>query len=161
MYAPKDSKLTKLILTSFYGNSISPDPKRLVVIVDGRLEIPAEEKSLDDIARKSGLLSGKWLIYDREERINETWNLIASHTLSGELGIDAKASTASQVGSSRQYVICVYTKNYLDSGDVSRVRQKLRELGYTQKLYYKPNLYTYLNIYSKTFPNIRASRYAD
>jgi len=161
LFQPRDAILTKLIVTSFFGNVISTDPKRRVIIVGGKLEIPAEEKSLDDTARKSGLLVGKWLIHDREERIDATWNTIAGHTLKGELGTSAKVSTAGQVGRSRDYVICVYTKNYLDSDDVARVRQKLRELGYIQKLYYKPDLYTYLNIYSKTFPNLRASRYAD
>lgn len=161
LFQPKDANLTKLIITSFLGKAISHDPKRRVIMVGRKLEIPAEEKSLDDTARKSGLLVGKWLIYERKERINATWNTIATHILKGELGTSAKVSTAGQVGLTRDYVICVYTKNYLDSHDVGRVRQKLRELGYNQKLYYKPDLYTYLNMYSNTFPNLRASRYAD
>jgi hypothetical protein len=42
-----------------------------------------------------------------------------------------------------------------------RVRKKLAELGFNQRLYYKPDIYTYLKIYGKTFPGIRASRYAE
>lgn len=72
-----------------------------------------------------------------------------------------KGSTARQVGTSKEYVVCVYTRNYLDTVDVKRVRHRLRELGYTQRLYYKSDLYTYLNIYHKTFPSVKASRYAD
>jgi hypothetical protein len=49
----------------------------------------------------------------------------------------------------------------LDTLDVKRVRHRLRELGYVQRLYYKPDIYTYLKIYRKTFPSVRASRYAE
>lgn len=158
---PENAKLRDLILTSFHNREIIPDPRRRIVVVGGRLEVPVEEKSLDDLARDSGLVIGKWLLYERGEVINKNWNMIAGSTLKGELGIDAKVSTAGQVDTSKEYVVCVYTRNYLDTVDVKRVRQRLRELGYTQRLYYKPDLYTYLNIYHKTFPSVRASRYAD
>ena len=158
---PEDAELTKFILTSFMNKQILPDPKRLVVVVGGKLQVHVDEKSLDDLARKSGLLIGKWLVYESEQSINSNWNQIANSTLKGELGIDTKVSTARQVGTSKEYVVCVYTGNYLDTTDVNRVRQRLRELGYVQKLYYKPDLYTYLNIYHKTFPSVKASRYAD
>jgi hypothetical protein len=58
---------------------------------------------------RSLILIGKWLIYEREEQINESWYAIANSTLKGELGIDAKVSTAVQVGASKEYVVCVYT----------------------------------------------------
>ncbi len=156
----KDENLTRLILNSFMRREIFPDQRRLLVSVGGKLEVPVNEKSLDELATKSGLLIGKWLIYQQKEAIDKSWYAIASSILKGELGVDAKVSTAGKIGTSDQYVVDVYTKNYLDADDVTRVRQRLRELRYIQRLYYKPDLYTYLNIYKKTFPNFRASRYA-
>lgn len=74
-------------------------------------------------------------------------------------------------------LICVYTENYLDIADVKRVRNTLRQmgkmneescflrrsffflsvkkksfrlclaLGFTRKMSYKPDIYTYLDIY--------------
>jgi hypothetical protein len=161
MNAEPKSEVRELILSSFDKKEIFPDPRRHVVVVGGSLEVPADEKSIDDLARNSSILIGKWLLYEPEDAINKNWNTIASSTLKGELGISAKVATAKQVGISKEYVVCVYTENYLDADDVKRVRQRLRELGYTQRLYYKPDLYTYLKIYSKTFPNVRASKYAD
>lgn len=160
---PIDPHLTDLIITSFYTREVYPDPARRVVVVGRRtrLEIAIDEKNLDDVARRSGILIGKWLIHESENRIDKSWNAIARCTLDGELGIDAKVLTARQAARSNDFVICVYTANYFDYADVSRVRLRLRELGYSQTLYYKPDLYTYLNIYKRTFPNAKASRYAD
>ena len=67
---PEDAELTKFILTSFMNKQILPDPKRLVVVVGGKLQVHVDEKSLDDLARKSGLLIGKWLVYESEQSIN-------------------------------------------------------------------------------------------
>jgi len=154
-----NSKLRILILKSFNRRAIVPDPSRKVVVIGDDLEIPVKENDIDNVARESGLVVGKWLIYTPHEKINEVWKTVASSTLKGELGVDAKVSTVVQ-GTS-EYVICVYTKDYLDVDDVKRVRKRLAELGFTQRLYYKPDIYTYLRIYHKTFPGIRASRYAE
>jgi len=152
-------KLRSLILTSFGKHAIVPDTSRRVVVVRDELEIPVKENDIDNTAKESGLVVGKWLIHASPENIDEVWKTIASSTFDGELGVDAKVSTVAQ-GTS-EFVICVYTKNYLDVDDVKRVRKKLAELGFTQRLYYKPDIYTYLKIYRKTFPGIRASRYAE
>lgn len=152
-------KLRTLILTSFGKHAIVPDTSRRVVVVGDELEIPVKENDIDNVAKESGLVFGKWLIYASPENTNEVWKTIASSTLKGELGVDAKVSTVLQ-GTS-EFVICVYTENYLDVNDAKRVRKKLAELGFTQRLYYKPDIYTYLKIYRKTFPGIRASRYAE
>ncbi len=49
------------------------------------------------------------------------------------------------------YVIVVYTPNYLDVEDVFRVREVLRDrCGVESVLYYKPDLYTKKRIYADT-----------
>lgn len=155
-------KLHDFILYQYSAGSIEPDPENRRVLIGDKLAVPVDQVSTDKLARESGLVVGKWLVYVSADQIDDVWQTIASATLKGELGVDAKVATARQASSAGgEYVICVYTENYLNMEDVQRVRDKLRELGFTQRLYYKPDIYTYLGIYSKVFPGVRASRYAD
>lgn len=142
-----DLKL-RLAIT-FTNPKISLDKKSIVLEVDGKeVSIPVTIEKLDELAEKSGVLVGKWLIYRDGAEIDEVWKTIAESTFRGELGNSAKVSTA--MPKQKRHVICVYTKNYLDLEDVKRARGKLRELGFSERLCYKPDIYTYLGIYSGT-----------
>jgi len=142
-----DEKLV-LAITSMTAE-ISEDKKIIVLDVDGKpVSIPVNVEKLDELARKTGILAGKWLIYRSDSEINDTWKTVAKKTFSGELGTSAKAGTAMQ--SKRRHVICVYTSDYLYFEDVMTVRERLRSLGFTDKLCYKPDIYTYLDIYYRT-----------
>ena len=57
------------------------------------------------------------------------------------------------------HLICVYTDNYADEDEVMRVEKELRSLGITGTLCYKPDIYTYLNIYANNPYKIKASVY--
>ena len=128
---------------------ISIDRKTIVLDVDGKkVSVPVIVEKLDELAKKSGVLIGKWLIHRDKSEIDYVWKIIAKSTFKGELGTSAKVSTAMK--KSRRHVICVYTENYLDLEDVMRVREKLRQLGFTEELCYKPDIYTYLGIYYRT-----------
>lgn len=49
------------------------------------------------------------------------------------------------------YVIAVYTPDYFEGHDVTRVRERLREThGVTHELYYKPDIYTAKGIVADT-----------
>ena len=120
------------------------------------LFVPFDVKAVDDIARRSGLVVGKWLVYRDGSEIDEVWRTIASSTLEGGLGVSAKVSTDLQRSDRR--VICVYTQDYLDFDDVMSVREKLFKMGFTDQLCYKPDVYTYLGIYYQTTP-LSACRY--
>jgi hypothetical protein len=98
---------------------------------------------------------GKWLIFAKPETAQALWSKIAKDVVEGKLGPSAKISTSN----SKQHVICVYTENFTDEADVIRVRDRLREIGFTSKLNYKPDAYTYCDIYTKNPWNIRATRY--
>ena len=89
-------------------------------------------------------------------RIDDTWGKIAGAIMTKMYGVSAKVSTAGQ--QYRSYVICVYTQNYLDTVDVQRVRSVLSSLGFRESLCYKPDLYTYLDIYSGT-SSVQPCRY--
>ena len=57
------------------------------------------------------------------------------------------------------HLICVYTENYTDIEDVIRVERELRSLGISEVLFYKPDIYTHLNIYANNPYHINASVY--
>lgn len=113
--------------------------------------------TLDDLARRRNNRVGKWLVYCKTENVDAVWKDIAMATIRNELGILTKVATRDPERA--VHVICVYTKNYLDEEDVMRVREKLRQMGHEGRLYYKPDLWTYLNIYANNPWKLRASRY--
>ena len=72
--------------------------------------------------------------------INLVWGVVARATASNELGIAAKV--APDEGERRKLrLICVYTKNFSDIVDVTRVAHKMRTLGLInlkdKPIYYK------------------------
>lgn len=99
--------------------------------------------------KKVWLLNGKWLIFVSREQIDNTWDTLSSIIESGDLPYLAKASTIkeSSYASSDDHVICVYTPNYLYRPDVRDCRDKLKELGFEDTLYYKPDIFTYKKRY--------------
>ena len=97
------------------------------------------------------------MVFSRPDKIDEIWSKIARTTYAGNLGVSSKVSARDDnVGS---HVICVYTKDFTDRGDVDRVRNGLRRLGIKWKVGYKPDIYTYCDIYKGNSWNIRPSLY--
>ena len=118
--------------------------------------LPLTEESLDWGAQNYEITSGKWLVFRPRDQIDDVWVMIEDGTRKELLGIASKVSTLQQ--GKMRHVICVYTYNYLDEEDVFRVREKLRDLGIEELLYYKPDIYTKLGIYSGT-TKLRPWRY--
>lgn len=113
--------------------------------------------NLADLARQFDVLEGKWMVFSRPDKIDEIWSKIARTTYAGNLGVSSKVSARDDnVGS---HVICVHTKDFTDRGDVDRVRNGLRRLGIKWKVGYKPDIYTYCDIYKGNSWNIRPSLY--
>ena len=113
--------------------------------------------SLADLARQFNVLEGKWMIFSRSDKIDSVWSRIANATHAGNLGISSKVSPRDDNVSS--HVICVHTRDFTDRSDVDRVRDGLRRLGMKGKIGYKPDIYTYCDIYKGNFWNIRPSLY--
>lgn len=89
--------------------------------------------------------SGKWLLFISKDKIDETWKKIQDATKKGLLGYFSKVSTAKSNKSSKDAnarVICVYTYDYTDEMDRTRVRNELRKMGFTNKISYKTNAST-------------------
>ncbi len=95
--------------------------------------------------------AGKWLIFLEPDRVDEAWKKVRDETCRGGLGISAKVSTAKPNPESRdeRKVIYVYTRDWEDEADVMRVRERLRELGFTDRIGYKRNIETYRGEYSR------------
>ena len=96
-------------------------------------------------------LAGKWLIFLPPERVDEAWILVRNATCRKELGISAKVSTAKPNPDSRDSmkVIYIYTPDWRDEQEVMRVRERLRDLGFTDRIGYKRNIETYKGEYSQ------------
>jgi hypothetical protein len=95
--------------------------------------------------------AGKWLIFQEPDRVDAVWKKVRNATVALELGISAKVSTAKPNPDSRdnRKVVYVYTKDWADEVDVLRVREKLRELGFVDRIGYKRNIETFAGEYAK------------
>jgi len=95
--------------------------------------------------------AGKWLIFQEPDLVDAAWTKVRNATVALELGISAKVSTAKPNPDSRdnRKVIYVYTKDWADESDVMRVREKLRELGFSDRIGYKRNIETFAGEYAK------------
>ncbi|MBP1928620.1 hypothetical protein J2741_001167 [Methanolinea mesophila] len=96
-------------------------------------------------------LAGKWLIFLPPEEVDDAWKKVRDATWRGELGISAKVSTAKPNPDSRDNmkVIYVYTPDWRDEEDVMRVRERLRGLGFVDRIGYKRNIETFQGQYSQ------------
>jgi len=142
-----------------YGFQRSEDGRSLwTTIESSKFEIQLTVEAVDSLALRTGLLVGKWLVYRPREEIDDAWLKVARATFNKALGRGAKVSTREE--NPKKHVICIYTGNYLDLKDVGRVRGVLRNIGFTEQLCYKPDIYTYLNIYSGT-TNMSPCRYRE
>lgn len=94
---------------------------------------------------------GKWLLFVPGNAVDEAWKKIRDETMQGTLGISAKVSTAKPNPDSRdeRSVIYVYTRDWADEEDVMRVRERLRNLGFEERIGYKRNIETYRGEYSE------------
>jgi hypothetical protein len=95
--------------------------------------------------------AGKWLIFQEPDQVDAVWKKVRDATVALELGISAKISTAKPNPDSRdaRKVIYVYTKDWADEPDVMRVRKKLHELGFIDRIGYKRNIETFAGEYAK------------
>jgi hypothetical protein len=95
--------------------------------------------------------AGKWLIFQEPDQIDTAWKKVRDSTVLRELGISAKVSTAKPNPDSRdnRKVIYIYTKDWADEADVMRVREKLRDLGFVDRIGYKRNIETFAGEYAK------------
>ncbi len=90
---------------------------------------------------------GKWLIFSKEKEIDELWLKIKTLQDKGLFGNFSKSSTALGAKETKSYVICIYTYDSRDLDDVYRVRNALKENGFTKPLHYKRDIETIKGVY--------------
>ena len=98
-----------------------------------------------------------YLLLNRSE-IDATWTAIAKAVVSGTLGFFSKVFKPPDEKDTN-YVICVYTEDFTKKRDVWVAEKRLRELGITETLRYKPDVYTTLGIYPGNEWGIRPTIY--
>ncbi|GAT24572.1 hypothetical protein RIB2604_01804020 [Aspergillus luchuensis] len=132
------------------------------------------ERSLFALARETGVVLGKWMLFISPAKVDEVWGVVAEATAKGELGFGAKVATAAVAdvaaapsgdgGSNKTRLICIYTKDYEDRADVERVLRKMAELELVdlegRPVYYKCDAYTHLDIKGGNVWGLRASMYS-
>jgi hypothetical protein len=115
--------------------------------------------AVDKLAEDFNILTGKWLVFVASDKVDNLWGQIVKSTLAGTLGISAKVTARDEQEPRYKHVICVYNADYRSMAEVTRVRDELKRLGVTERLAYKPDIYTYCGINKDNSWGIRASRY--
>lgn len=122
------------------------------------------EKGILDLARETGVTDGKWMLFPAVGRVDEDWSVVVKAMEKGELGEAAKVAAADGSGDGKARLICVYTSDFGDAGDVKRVLCKLVDLGLVGKgprsIYYKCDAFTLLEINSKNEYGLKASMFS-
>lgn len=114
-------------------------------------------------AKENGVRTGKWMLFPSEGEVDGVWKVVVEGTVEGKLGVSAKVATRDDIGvvgegggtggdggtgggrsrgGGRERLVCVYTEDFDDEGDVLRVLKKLVEMGLAaggqaRGLYYK------------------------
>lgn len=106
------------------------------------------------------------MLFPNEDDVARTWKLVAEGVADNRLGDMAKIAAIEPDADFRGgRLICVYTRNYFDKGDVQRVLRGLLDLGLVDPdngrgIYYKTDAYTHLDLKSSNRYGLRASKYS-
>lgn len=104
------------------------------------------------------------MLFPAHDEVIRTWKLIAQGVIDNRLGHTAKVATTPSGRDSERYLICIYTKDFSDKSDVSRVLMELVRMGLCPAeghgIYYKCDAYTYLGIESDNPYGLKASLYS-
>jgi hypothetical protein len=99
-------------------------------------ERKALEESICATAKERNCTTGKWMLFLTSENVDDVWEKVAIGTAEGQLGIAAKVSTVDiemSNGGDMTWLVCIYTKDFINKEDVKRVIVKLVELGLVNK----------------------------
>jgi hypothetical protein len=124
----------------------------------------------------------QWMLFCDVNKVNDIWSVVARYTANNELGTCAKVAPFPESGDdTKPRLICIYTKDFTDVKDVSRVVHTLKNLGLIdvrgRGIYYKvgeqfgnslilghiltdEDIYTYLGLSRDNQYGIKASMYS-
>ena len=122
------------------------------------------EQSLVKLAQKTKVTTGKWMLFPTSAHVDNVWRQVVTATSEGMLGCSAKVATDD--GSGKPRLICIYTEDFSNGEDVKRVLRQLQELRLVkngpeeQGIFYKCDAYTHLDIMNGNEYKIKASLFA-
>ncbi|KAF7545655.1 hypothetical protein G7Z17_g9004 [Cylindrodendrum hubeiense] len=160
-----DGGMERLSLVTSFTEGMRQAPK--AKSMQDREISKERQRATEDIlnlAHAGKVRAGKWMLFCPPAEVNEVWEIVAKATANNELGIAAKVLPRPPFDDPRKdRLICVYTSDFKDRADVTRVLQKLRELKLVEArgrpIYYKPDAFTYLGIASGNPWGLKASIY--
>lgn len=117
-----------------------------------------------ELARKYHVTSGKWMFWaETGYRIDHLWGIVAKGIVDKNIfSLQAKVNArntaydiprydTTQYFKDRynsQHVVCIYNDNFLDFEKLCEVEKSIRDSGVKLILSYKPDVFTYLDVYS-------------
>ncbi|KAF9535209.1 translation initiation factor eIF 4e-like domain-containing protein [Crepidotus variabilis] len=146
---------------SVYRGGITPAPAPNIEGLQAAFQklVEAEavtEEAIDQISKENGVVTGKWLVFEEESKIDMLWGKVVYQVLVQMGKGSAKVSTQKD---GERHVICVYAQDYTNKEEVKALRKMLRSVGVKWKIGFKTDAYTHLNIYKNNSWNIRPSRF--
>lgn len=142
------------------------NPGKVREIITRKLASDREslKEQIKELARSTGVLSGKWMFFPSLEKLPRLWRLIAEGVTENRLGTAAKVATDDGSPDAATRLTCVYTKDFTDTDDVLRVLEELVKMGLVEEhsrgIYYKCDAYTWLDIYRDNEYGLPASIYS-
>lgn len=116
-------------------------------------------QKITELAKTYALTSGKWILHvDTGVKANYFWKLIARGIVEGKLPSNC-AKISSVLPDEENHVVCIYNKNFTDNKEVCLLEKGIREIGLKCCLRYKPDVYTYIDIYRGNKWNLRPTIY--
>jgi len=89
---------------------------------------------------------GKFMLFINKDELDEKWLIVKKATEDGLFGFDSKCSTAKESPNAindYQGVICIYTANIKDMGEIKCVEKNIRKImNHTGVLHYKADIQT-------------------
>lgn len=124
------------------------------------------ETNIYRLAKEKGVKSGKWMFFPPAKDVTALWAIVANAVAEGELGHAAKVATDDGTGNRGARLICVYTEDFQDEGNVKRVLQRLVGLGLVKDggegrgIFYKTDAYSHLDIMGGNEWGLKPSLYS-
>ncbi|QDS78040.1 hypothetical protein FKW77_003125 [Venturia effusa] len=122
------------------------------------------KEEIHEGAKKANMTCGKWMLFPTTEDMPRVWLQTVEAVSAGKLGVMAKVATECKPGSNDR-LICIYTEDFTDAVDVRKQLETMADLHLVQRqggrpIYYKADVYTYLDIYSDNPYGLKASQYS-
>jgi len=119
---------------------------------------PINPAVITDLAKRHRITGGNWIFFtDTSYKAQLSWNKVVMAM--AEKRLRSQTADVSQCDRTGEHVICVYNRDFTDQEQVYELDAMLRAIGIRTQMLYKPNVYTYLEIYKGNEWGIRPTIY--